>query len=361
MRIGIDCRLYSTEFGIGRYVDELIKNLAKIDTKNEYILYFKNPEFENFKCPTPNFKKYLVNAPIYSLKEQTIFPLAIKQTKPDLIHFTHFNTPLLTLRKQIVTIHDLTLHYYPGKKYTSLIKRLAYKIIFKASILKAKKIITVSKNTENDLHELYRFTKKKTQNIYLGLAESFKTNHSSSIKLPEKYLLYTGNWRSHKNLINLVRAFNILKSDYSYQGKLVITGKEDPHYPETRNKIQELGLENEVITTGLVSESDLAKIYENADCYIYPSLYEGFGLPILEAFSTKTPVACSNKACLPEIGSNGVTTFSPIDPQDIALKVNKILTDEEYRSQLIENGQQRLKDFSFEKMAKETLELYNNA
>ena len=360
MKIGIDCRLYSTEFGIGRYVDELIKNLAKIDQKNEYILYFKNPEFEQFKCPAPNFKKYLVNAPINSLKEQTLFPLAIRQTKPDLIHFTHFNTPLLTLKKQVVTIHDLTLHFYPGKKFTGLIKRLAYKLIIRASLIKSKKIITVSKNTESDLHKLYKFTKNKTQTIYLGLAEKFKSQTEGQTTINSPYLLYTGNWRSHKNLVNLIRAFNILKTDYNYPGKLVITGNEDPYYPETRAKIEELNLTNEVITPGLVSESDLATLYKNADCYVFPSLYEGFGLPLLEAFSTNTPVACSNKACLPEIGTNAVATFSPIDPQDIAHQVNKILTDEEFRNKLIANGQQRLKDFSFEKMAKETLEVYTN-
>lgn len=363
MRIAIDCRMHSTKFtGIGKYVDQLITNLAKIDTQNEYILYFNDPEFTEFKPPAPNFRKYLVNAPHYSLKEQTKFALAIKQTKPDLVHFTHFNSPIPTIRKQVTTIHDLTLHFYPGRKYVSKLKRFAYKSVLLASLLKSKKIITVSKNTEKDLHKLYPFTKKKTRTIYEGVDENFinpTIKTKLSFDLPKNYILYTGNWRDHKNLVNLIIAFHILKKDYDYKGKLVLTGNENELYPETREKIQEYKLENDVITPGLIPEDELPTLYTKADCYVFPSLYEGFGLPILESFATETPVACSNKSCLPEIGSDGVLTFNPLDTQEMALQINKILTDKQTRDRLIKNGTKRLKDFSFEKMARETLKLYN--
>ncbi len=356
--------MHSTKFtGIGKYVEQLIKNLALIDQENQYILYFNSPEFENFTPPGPNFKKYLVNAPHYSLKEQTKFPLAIHQTNPDVVHFPHFNSPIGTFRKQVTTIHDLTLHFFPGRKYTKPHQRIAYKAALYSALRKSNKIITVSNNTEKDLHKLYPFTKKKTQTIYEGVDSLFV--HTPDIPkltfdLPKKYLLYTGNWRSHKNLTNLIIAFQILKDDYNYAGKLILTGTEDPIYPETRNKIREYDLENQIITPGLIPEDHLPYIYSKADCYVFPSLYEGFGLPVLEAFGSRTPVACSNTSCLPEIGGDAILTFNPLDPQEIALKVNEVLTKKGLRDDLIEKGLQRLNDFSFEKMARKTLTLYNS-
>jgi len=249
MKIGIDCRMYSTKFtGIGKYVQQLVYHLSKIDQKNTYFLYFNEPEYSNFNSQNPNFHKILVNAAHYSIQEQLKFPRIIRKTNPDLVHFTHFNTPFLTLRPQITTIHDLTLNFFPGKKFNRFHERLAYKAILQKTLRFSKHIINVSKHTENDLHRLYKFTKKKTSTIYLGVGDTFLNfDPSQSVnldfKLPKNYLLYTGNWRNHKNLPNLIKAFSILKKEYKYNGKLVITGNENPLYPETRIKILKEKLE----------------------------------------------------------------------------------------------------------------------
>lgn len=356
--------MHSTKFtGIGKYTQQLIKHLAKIDKQNTYLLYFNNPEFESFQPKSDNFHKILVDAPHYSLKEQTKFPLVIHKTNPDLVHFTHFNSPLLSIKPQVTTIHDLTLNFYPGKKYNKTYQRLAYKGILHKSLKASKRIIAVSKNTEQDLHKLYSFTRKKTTTIYEGVDEIFQQDIQKpdlEFELPKKYLLYTGNWRSHKNLPNLIKAFHILKEEYNYKGKLILTGKPNPLYPQTKSTITRYKLNDDVIMPGLIPEGHLPYLYQQAQCYVFPSFYEGFGLPILEAFATKTPVCTSNTSCLPEIGGNATLTFNPNDPTEIALRINQILTTKDLREKLIQNGTERLQEFSFQKMAQQTLEVYNS-
>ena len=366
MKIGIDCRMYSTKFtGIGKYTKQLVENLAKIDKNNQYFLYFNQEEFKDFKVPGPNFTKFEVNSPHYSIQEQTKFALALYQTSPDVMHFTHFNSPLLYLKKQITTIHDLTLHFHPGKKYTHPLQRLAYKTVFRAAVAKSNHIITPTNHTANDLIRLYPSAKKKTSTIYEGIDDNFANfdpmmSPKPDFELPENYILYTGNWRSHKNLPNLLSAYQILKTDYNYSGKLVITGNPNSMYPETKIKIDEFKLHNEIITPGMIPEEHLPYLYYKADCYVFPSLYEGFGLPVLEAFSTKTPTVVSNSSCLQEVGGKGVLSFNPIDPQDIAHKIHQAISNPETKSKLIQAGTERLKDFSFKKMAKETLNIYES-
>jgi glycosyltransferase involved in cell wall biosynthesis len=231
--------------------------------------------------------------------------------------------------------------------------------------LKSKKIITPTEHTANDLKKLYPFTKNKIKTIYEGsdsLFTNFNPNQTQklSFELPPNYILYTGNWREHKNLNNLISAFEILKNQYNYQGKLIITGNPNSGSLELQARIKKLQLAQQIITPGLVPDATLPYLYYKADCYIFPSFYEGFGLPVLEAFATNTPTVVSNSSCLSEVGQNGVLTFNPLDPQEIAHKTNSILTDPSLRSQLITAGHSRLQEFSFEKMAQQTLAIYQS-
>lgn len=360
--IAIDCRMYSKKFtGIGRYINQLIINLSKIDSNNTYLLYLNKEDFNELQTPASNFKKILVNAPHYSFREQTNFLWSILKTKPDLIHFTNFNQPILNPFPQITTIHDLTLHYYPGKKFKSPIYQLVYKFILYIAVLKSKFLITISENTKKDLEKFYPRSQSKNHVIYNGVDTTFLKESSQQkpkLKLPKEYILYTGNWREHKNITNLIKAFHLLKNKYNYQGKLILTGNPNPLYPEPINYIKKHNLQEDILQLGLVEEQELPSLYKNASLYIFPSLYEGFGLPILEAYASKTPVACSNTACLPEIAKKGALYFNPSKPQDIAKTANQILSNQELQKKLIYQGQQRLKDFSFLKMATQTHHLY---
>lgn len=372
MKIGIDCRMYSSDFtGIGRYVYELVENLFKIDQQNEYVLFFNEPEFSKYQTQSKCVKKVLANASHYSLKEQTHFLKILKNENLDLMHFTHFNAPIFYKKPSVVTIHDLTLHFYPGKKITSPLHRAGYYKVIKSAVKNAKKIITVSQNTKKDLQVLMKTPSQKIHVIYEGVNEKFKPltdRHpveevTKKYQLDKPYLLYTGVWRSHKNLPNLIKAFHILKTEYDFDGYLVITGRKDPVYEaDVVGETQTLQLANDVIFTGLVKERELVPLYNGALMYVFPSLYEGFGLPPLEAMQCGIPVAVSNASCLPEVcGQNNAVFFNPNDPKDMAEKIFQVTSQKTLREQLIQNGLKRVKEFSWQKMAQETLQVYNDA
>lgn len=368
MRLGIDARMYSSSFtGIGRYVYELIRNLATIDQTNQYLVFLNPLEHQTFQPPAANFQPCLVNANHYSWQEQTSFLRALNHAKLDLMHFTHFNAPILYRRPFVVTIHDLTLSYFPGKKMTSLLHRTAYHISITNAVKRAAKIISVSEHTKSDLQKLFKISASRIEVIYEAVASEFqKITDSKKLNavrsryhLDKPFLLYTGVWRDHKNVANLLKAFAILKRNHAFSGYLAITGKENPYYPEVRSITKELGLENDVKFTGAVPEADLIALYNLAACFAMPSLYEGFGLPILEAFACGTPVVCSNLSSLPEIaGLDNALFFNPHDPADIAAKINSILTNSQLRETLIQRGQKRIRAFSWPQMAQSTLKIY---
>lgn len=376
MRIGIDCRMFSTHFtGIGRYTYELVKNLEHLSTtdteasKHQYILFLNDPEYSAFTPISPNFKKILVNAPHYSLKEQTTFLRILNKENIDLMHFTHFNVPLRYKKPFVVTIHDLTHSIFPGRKMRGLPYRIAYKAVIKNAVMKAKKIIAVSENTKQDLIKMLQIPQEKITVIYEGtnaeykrLSQQQKDDALTSLKklynISQPYLLYTGVHRYHKNLPRLIRAFDKVLEKYQNL-QLVITGKEDPLYPEAKQEINRLHLQNKVIYTGLVSEDDLVALYNLSEAYVFPSLYEGFGLPILEAFACGTPVVASKVSSIPEVAGKGnAVFFDPENENDMAYAIISLLADKKLQAELIDRGFERIKDFSWEKMAKEILSVY---
>lgn len=373
MKIGIDARFFSSQFtGIGRYTYELIKHMAALDTRHQFVVFMNNPQFADFTPPNERWTKVLADTQHYSIKEQTHYARILNKADVDLIHFTHFNAPLLYRKPSIVTIHDLTLTLYPGAKMRSPLRRFAYQQTINSIAHRSKQIIAVSHKTKDDIVHFLRVSPHKISVIYEAASENFivlpKEYASQKISdcknqyaITGDYLLYTGVWRSHKNLINLLRAFSLLKNKYAFAGQLVITGKEDPYYPEVRATVASLQLTNAVRFTGLVSEENLVTLFNGALAYVLPSLYEGFGLPILEAFACGIPVACSWSSCLPEIAGEGnALLFDPHDPTDIAKKLSLLVASSELRSTLRERGLIRNKDFSWAKMARETLQLYEH-
>ncbi len=369
MKIGIDARMYSTEFtGIGRYVYELTRHLAETDTKNEYVLFMNEPEFSMYEPPNKRFSKVLVNARHYSLKEQLSYYWALERAGLDLMHFTHFNAPMLYRRPSIVTIHDLTLSFFPGKKMNSAFYRAAYNLVLKTSVKHAKKVIAVSENTKQDLVDIVHVNPGKVEVIYEGVCEHFGPRADKEkvedvmrkYGISKEYLLYTGVWRGHKNLVNLIRSFALLREGpEGFDLSLVITGEEDPYYPEVKRTVSELGLEHHVIYTGMVPEAELVTLYQGATAYVFPSLYEGFGLPPLEAMRCGTPVVASRTSCIPEIcGEHNAVYFDPYDPEDMANGIRRVLLDENLRDELRECGLKHSLKFSWEKMAEKTLKVY---
>jgi len=369
MKIGIDARMYGSGFtGIGRYTYELIRHLAEMDHRNEYVVFMRKEEFDLFQPPNERFSKVLADFPHYSLAEQTGFLKLLNKTELDLMHFCHFNAPIRYNKPYIVTVHDLTLSFFPGKKMNNWFRRLGYRHVLKTVARKAQKIIVVSENTKKDLQELFKVPSDKIQVIYNGVnpefAEPSKTKKADLMKklgLQKPYFLYTGVWRNHKNIVGMIKAFATLNEELGNQYNLVITGRHNPSYHEIPDTVKTMKLEEDVHLVGLVDEEDLRGLYQHALAYVFPSYYEGFGLPPLEAMQCGTPVTASNKSAIPEIcGEGNALFFDPYDIADMKEKMKTIATDPSVRQRLVNRGFERVKAFDWGKMAEAVLGIYRS-
>jgi glycosyltransferase involved in cell wall biosynthesis len=369
MKIGIDARMYGVSFtGIGRYTYELIKNLAALDNEHEYVVFMRKSAYDSFTPPNAKFKKVLADFPHYSLGEQTGFLKVLNAENLDLMHFTHFNAPIFYKKPCIVTIHDLTLSFFPGKKMTNLLQRLAYHIVVRNVTRKAKRIIAVSNHTKEDIISALKIPADKITVIYNGVNPKFgdmeptpRSDLMQKLGLQKPYLLYAGVWRDHKNIVGMIKAFEGFNKDVGKQYNLVITGPHNPTYHEIPDTVRELGIEKEVHLVGLVSDADLFALYKYALAYVFPSFYEGFGLPSLEAMQCGTPVIASRTSATPEIcGQGNALFFDPYDIEDMQKAMRLIATDPPIRQRLVDRGYERVKEFSWEKMTRAVLEIYNS-
>ena len=248
------------------------------------------------------------------------------------------------------------------------VHRTAYNLVLKRGVRRARKIISVSKNTKNDLRQLLGTPAEKIEVVWNGVGREFtpavptelsRRQLEKKFGVSKNYLLYTGVWREHKNILGMLEAVAKLRKK-NWKGELVITGKKNPVYaPDIFAKVKELNLEKTVVFTGLVSDEDLRQLYQNARVFIFPSFYEGFGLPPLEAMSCGIPVVASNSSSIPEIcGEKNAEFFDPKNIEEMAAKIQKVWKDESLRKQLVENGLKRVLDFSWRKMAEQTLNIY---
>lgn len=371
-RIGIDCRMYRRATGgIGRYTHALVERLAKFDRKNRYYLFLTDDDLKEYDLKAKNF--YPIRAPYshYSIKEQTLFLRLLNHYHLDLAHFTNVNFPIFYRGKFIITIHDITMVLHPAfGKQSAFLPRFFYLAVLKRGIKKSQKIITDSYNTKRDLENIMQADKGKIAVIHLGVDAYYQkaADKESQIRLKEKYkislpyLLFVSQWRPHKGIEKLVEAFEILNSRFkTHDLHLVITGKPNPNFTEIEERINSSPLRKRIITPGFIDENDMASLYSNAQGFIFPSIYEGFGLNPLEAMACGTAVATSNISSIPEVCGDAALYFDPQDPEDIALKTHTLLANNVLRQKLIENGFENVKRFSWDKMAKETYEVYKSA
>lgn len=366
--IGIDARSYGWT-GIGRYVRNLMRELFILDTQNHYTIFLNKEAYDIFEEPNERVKKVLADIPWYSIDEQTKFLSTLKKQKFDLMHFPHFNIPLLYNEPFIATIHDLTLSFFPGQKMTSLMHRMAYQATIRHACKKARGIIAVSKNTKKDIEQLLKIPSQKVDVIYEAVESDRYNANTDQAKIDalkkkynirKPYLMYVGVWRSHKNILGLLSGFSkILERGLDYQ--LMITGKPDPHYPEVMQKIHDLGIEQSVILPGFAPEEELPTFFQGCDLFVFPSFYEGFGLPPLEAMASGCPVIASNTSCMPEILQDAAEYFDPYDHEDIARAMESVLRNRARAAELRAKGLERVKKFSWQVMARETLETYKKA
>jgi len=369
MRIGIDARMYrSGVAGIGRYSQNLISNLLKIDSDDQFVFFMTDEdyrEFKHLKMQNSNVKVKITNIPHYSLAEQTKLPKIIEKEKLDLMHFLNFNYPVNYKGKFIVTIHDLTLIKFPDTaKRTNILKRSAFNFVMKKACQNATKVIAISNNTKRDIEDIFHIDSNKVKVIYESADDNtlFKCDQKYVDSMKKKYnidspvILYVGQFRPHKNLPGLVKAFSKIRDEIPC--KLVLVGKPDLAHKRLQESIDKTGKKDDIVMPGFVSDEELACWYKLATVFVFPSLYEGFGLPGLEAMQSGTPVVAANNSVLPEIYEKAAIYFDPFETQDIADKIKSVLLNDKLHSDLVQKGKERVKQFSWEKMAKETLDLY---
>lgn len=366
-RIGIDARMYGKQVsGIGTYIKNITEQIFELDKTNDYYIFLLPQNYDNYQPPHDKIHKIKVNLPWYSYQEQTTFLKTLNNCKLDLMHFPHFNAPIFYNRPRIHTIHDITPLFFPGHKQKSWWRRYAYLKTIKTSLKKSAKIITISQSTKADLIKYFQVPDEKIAVHYLGIEKAFKKiDNYAKIKelktlfgITKPYLFFISAWRNHKNFEGLIQAFEILKKQENLDYQLVLGGQEDHHHPKIREAISNSPVKEDIITPGFVRDDDLVTLYNGADLYVNPSLYEGFGFTGLEAMACGVPVVSSNLSSLPEALGEAAVYFDPRQPEEIARAIMTVLKDQSLQEKLITKGFEQIKKYSWGKCAQETLDTY---
>lgn len=382
--IGIDARLYGPlGKGLGRYTQEIVDNVIALNADNEtkYVIFLSPDNFDEFICPSDKVRKELIVSRWYTIGEQFEVPYKWWRSGVDLMHFPHFNVPLFKLGSYVVTIHDLILTKFPTPRASKLnpliywLKNKAYRLIISSAAKMAKKIITVSEFTKRDLIEQFKVKEDIIEVTYEGVANLTKAKDSlfvskldnktilSSYNIRVPFLLYIGNAYPHKNLEALIKAFaelHVKNPDL----KLVMVGKEDYFYNRVKdfarstNLWQKEDFNSPIIFTGYVPDVDLKILFKEASLYIFPSLYEGFGLPPLEAMAHDCPVVSSNRASMPEVLGGAALYFNPENKEEMISAIEKVLNNQAEKDRLITLGREQIKKYSWLDCALATSQIY---
>ncbi len=359
--IGIDGNEANVEkkVGVSFYTLNLLRWFKKLANKNlKFLIYLKNQPNQDLPQEN-NFFKYKV-IPGNFLWTQINLPFSLYNKRLIDIFFSpaHY-LPRFSLVKTVVTIHDLSFLYFP--KEFLLKDLIQLKLWTKYSIKKANKIIAVSKTTKKDIIKNYNIPEEKIEVIYNGYEKISNTKSEKfTIKIQNKpYILYVGTIQPRKNINVLIEAFSKFKLLYpDYQ--LIIAGKKGWLYKDIFKKVIDFGLEDCVFFTDYISENQLIFLYKNAFCLVIPSLYEGFGIPLLEAMNFDCPVISSYSSSLPEIAGDAALYFDPNNYLDLVEKLKLLRENSDLKKDLIKKGKERIKQFSWKKTAEQTLDLIIN-
>lgn len=371
MRIGIEGqRLFRREkHGMDIYVLEVIKALQQLDKKNEYVVFVKDDEDKDCLKETDNFRIVTVPGGNYALWEQINLPRAAKQYGVDVLHCTSNTAPLFPTTPVVVTIHDLIyMEKSEGDNTATLYQRVGnqYRRLIVPQVAKrCRRVLADSEYTRQDILKLFRLPERQVQVSYLGvspkLAQSLKPERLPEIRqrynLPENYFFYLGNRDPRKNMRNVLNAFGAFtKVDSDVE--LVVTGKPPVFWDELIAQPGNELLAERTRFIGFVEAEDLSGLYAQAELYLYPSLSEGFGLPILEAMSCGVPVITSTTTSMPEVGGDVAVLVDPFRPEEITQAMVTLHNDPVLRRQKVEQGLRRVESFSWQRTAREVLATY---
>ena len=370
MRILIDARLYGLEnAGLGRYVMNLVRHLSELDPKNEYVILLRKNYFNRLKLPE-RWTAVKSDFRHYGVLEQILLPLIIMKHKPDVVHFPHFNIPLLCPKPFVVTIHDILMHKQKGLDATTLpaflyyFKRLGYGVVFRRAVMASRVVIVPSNFVKKEIADYYKVAPEKIKVTYEGLDEAISLKGSVSnvlknYKVEMPYFIYSGNAYPHKNLKRLIEATLELNQMAKEKSSLLIISARNVFTKRLTELVKKMRVGSLVKLLGFVSDHDLAVLYNKSEAFIFPSISEGFGLPGLEAMATGTLALVSDIPVFREVYKGAATYFNPYDFSSMARAMKDVLEmDKGERRERVERGQEFVKRYSWRKMAEETLEIY---
>lgn len=371
MRIGINTLfiLPGKVGGTETYVRGLIHGLTQVDKKNEYVLFTHNENHHTFEYNSEQFSKKLCPVPAKSRSarvayEQMVLPRVVTKHGIDVLHSPGYVSPVIGKFGKVVTIHDMQYIYYPS--YFPKARLLYWKYLLPLSATKSDVILTVSENSKADIANFLNIPKNKIFVTYE--APKFCADSGEDDPLPtvmkygirHNYVLSVASLLPHKNLDRLIEAFALLEGKIDHQ--LILVGLKGHALDKLRETIRnKLNHPARVVILGYIPDQDLEAIYKRASLFILPSLFEGFGIPLLEAMSLDCPVAASNKTSIPEVVGDAALLFDPNSSEQIAEAILSVVSDKTCRERLIDKGRQRVKLFSWERMAKETVHAYSVA
>ena len=378
LRIVLDARRIA-DFGIGTYIRNLVRSLAKIDLSNQYTLVIPSPEVPEFSDLPSNFQTSL-----YSGKKagfvQFGYTLFLRNLPADLFHIPLNAVPLWMPKPYLVTIHDMSTLLF-GNHHSGYRSNLRH-FYLRRGLLRADRIMAVSSATRRDVESVLGIPASRIRVVYNAPDPIFCrpgapafVNHSEAVSPPEiqrvidryrihdPFLLYVGRTNPQKNIPRLVEAFAVLRGelqDHPHYAnlRLIIIGDEIARHPALRHAVIHSRVEDSVRFLGFVPIETLRAFYQAAAAFVFPSLYEGFGLPPLEAMACGTPVVCSSVSSLPEVVGDAAVIVNPENVFDIARGMREVLLDQGLRRRLIEQGIQKARQFSWERTAAEVLQAY---
>lgn len=368
MHIGFDFRMGgSINSGIGRYVFELLKHIASADKTVAYTVFYNQRNVDEADLAVLRTLSNITLAPTkarhYSLAEQTSFLRIVNRYNFDLAHFPNFNVPVRYSRPYVVTIHDMVHHKISGHKPSHWLHFQGYKYIIRKAAQRAKRIITVTQVSRQDITHYLGIAPAKIQVIYeapslVQASPEQVTRVKNKYFLERPYFLFVGTLERKKNIAGLARGFDEFIERYNMDVDLVIAGKPDPHYPGIKHEVLDIKHRSRVVLTGFVEDDDLSALYQGAYAFVTASVHEGFGLPGVEAMQFGLPLLASNTEVFNEVYDDAAIYFDPLDPAEIAERLHLLARDPQFHQKMQEKSFHRARLFSWDKAAVETLALY---
>lgn len=357
MKIVIDARELRTT--TGRYIERLLHYLQQVDQRNHYVILLAKKDFDGWQPRNKRFEKVVTAYKEFTFGEQLGLLFQIRRLKPDLVFFPIVQQPILYHGKVVTTIQDLTTARFrnPAKNWLVFtFKQVIYKWVNKIVARKSAALITPTEFVKDDIARFAHINSRKITVTYEATDPILNKPEPMPELEGKPFIMYVGRPLPHKNLGRLVEAFAILQHTHP-DLRLVLAGKKDTLYTAHARRVKKLGIPD-VIFTGFVSEGQLRWLYEHTHAYIFPSLSEGFGLPGLEAMQHNAPVVSSNATCLPEVYGEAAHYFDPLDVDDMAQKIDEVLTKPKLRQALKEKGKKQVKKYSWQRMAEQTLAVF---